>query len=52
MTEVAERYGVSRQRVHTWLLFYRQEKIAALEEHSHRVREYILPAKAAGVAGV
>ncbi len=28
VTEVAGRYGVSRQSVHTWLLRYRQEGIA------------------------
>jgi hypothetical protein len=47
VTEVAERYGVSRQSVHTWLLCYRQEEIAGLEErfpsivgqgYDHKVR--------------
>jgi transposase len=28
VAEVAERYGVSRQSVHTWLVRYRQEGIA------------------------
>jgi transposase InsO family protein len=37
VTEVAERYGVSRQSVHTWLVRYRQEGIAGLEDRSHRV---------------
>ena len=37
MTEVAERYGVSRKSVHTWLAHYRQEGIAGLEDRSHRV---------------
>ena len=37
VTEVAERYGVSRQSVHTWLLRYRQEGIAGLEDRSHQV---------------
>jgi transposase-like protein len=37
VTEVAERYGVSRQSVHTWLLRYRQEGIAGMEDRSHRV---------------
>src|SRR5260221_702495 len=30
VTEVAERYGVSRQSVHTWLARYRQEGISEL----------------------
>ncbi len=38
VTEVAERYGVSRQSVHAWLVRYRQEGIAGLEGRSHRVR--------------
>ena len=40
VTEVAERYGVSRQSVHTWLVRYRQEGIAGLEDRSHRVRHH------------
>jgi transposase InsO family protein len=40
VTEVAERYGVSRQSVHTWLLRYRQEGIAGLEDRSHRVHAH------------
>jgi len=40
VTEVAERYGVSRQSVHTWLLRYRQEGIAGLEDRSHQVHAY------------
>ena len=40
VTEVAERYGVSRQGVHTWLLRYRREGIAALEDRSHRVHNH------------
>jgi transposase len=40
VTEVAERYGVSRQSVHTWLVRYRQEGIAGLEDRSHRVRNH------------
>ena len=36
-TEVAERYGVSRQSVHTWLRRYRQEGISGLEDRSHQV---------------
>src|SRR5215469_16254093 len=37
VTEVAERYGVSRQSVQTWLRRYRQEGIAGLEDRSHRL---------------
>jgi transposase len=40
VTEVAERYGVSRQSVHTWLVRYRQEGIAGLEDRSHQVRHH------------
>jgi transposase len=40
VTEVAERYGVSRQTVHTWLVRYRQEGIAGLEDRSHRVHHH------------
>src|SRR5262252_8088910 len=36
VTEVAERYGVSRQSVHTWLVRYRQEGVAGLEDRSHQ----------------
>jgi transposase InsO family protein len=40
VTEVAERYGVSRQSVHTWLVRYRQEGIAGLEDRSHQVHNH------------
>ena len=40
VSEVAERYGVSRQSVHAWLVRYRQEGIAGLEGRSHRVRAH------------
>ncbi len=40
VTEVAERYGVSRQSVHTWLARYRQEGISGLQDRSHRVRDH------------
>jgi transposase len=40
VTEVAERYGVSRQSVHAWLLRYRQEGIAGLEDRSHQVHHH------------
>ena len=40
VTEVAERYGVSRQSVHTWLGRYQLEGITGLEDRSHRVRAH------------
>jgi transposase len=40
VTEVAERYGVSRQSVHTWLLRYRREGVIGLEDRSHRVHSH------------
>jgi transposase InsO family protein len=40
VTEVAERYGVSRQSVHTWLVRYRQEGVAGLEDRSHQVHDH------------
>lgn len=36
VTEVARRYGVSRQSVHNWLVKYRSGGLAALADHSHR----------------
>jgi len=38
VTEVAARYGVSRQSVHGWLRRYRAEGLAGLEDRSHRPR--------------
>jgi transposase InsO family protein len=38
VTEVARRYGVSRQSVHNWLVKYRAGGLAALADHSHRPR--------------
>jgi transposase InsO family protein len=38
VTEVADRYGVSRQSVHGWLRRYRAEGLAGLEDRSHRPR--------------
>jgi transposase InsO family protein len=40
VTEVAERYEVSRQSVHAWLRRYRQEGIAGLEDRSHQVHDH------------
>jgi transposase InsO family protein len=36
VTEVARRYGVSRQAVHLWLGKYHREGLAGLADHSHR----------------
>ncbi len=38
VTEVARRYGVSRQAVHLWLGKYQREGLAGLADHSHRPR--------------
>jgi transposase InsO family protein len=38
VTQVADRYGVSRQSVHGWLRRYRAEGLAGLEDRSHRPR--------------
>jgi transposase len=37
VTEVADRYGVSRQSVHAWLRRYREEGPPGLADRSHRV---------------
>ena len=37
VTEVADRYGVSRQSVHAWLGRYRDEGPPGLPDRSHRV---------------
>jgi transposase-like protein len=36
VSEVAERLGVSRQSVHTWIARYEQGGLAALADRSHR----------------
>jgi transposase InsO family protein len=38
VTEVARRYGVSRQAVHGWLGRYERGGLASLADHSHRPR--------------
>jgi hypothetical protein len=38
VTEVADRYGVSRHSVHAWLRRYRAGGLAGLEDRSHRPR--------------
>jgi len=40
VTEVAERYGVSRQSVHGWLRRYRDEGPSGLADRSHRVHAH------------
>jgi transposase InsO family protein len=40
VTEVAGRYGVSRQSVHTWLRRYRDEGPSGLAGRSHKVRHH------------
>ena len=40
MTEVAGRYGVSRQSVHAWLRHYRNEGPPGLEDRSHKVHAH------------
>ena len=40
VTEVAERYGVSRQSVHSWLVRYRDEGPPGLEDRSHQVHAH------------
>jgi transposase len=37
VTEVAERYGVSRQSVHAWLRRYRDEEPSGLADRSDKV---------------
>jgi len=38
VTEVADRYGVSRQSVHAWLRRYQADGLAGLEDRSYRPR--------------
>jgi transposase len=38
VTEVAERYGVSRQSVHAWVRRYRSDGIGALIDRTHKPR--------------
>jgi transposase InsO family protein len=40
VTDVAERYGVSRQSVHAWLVRYRDEGPPGLADRSHKVRAH------------
>jgi transposase InsO family protein len=40
VTEVAERYGVSRQSVHAWLRRYRDEGPSGLADRSHKVHAH------------
>ncbi|MFI6485129.1 IS481 family transposase [Nonomuraea sp. NPDC050663] len=47
VTDVAARYGVSRQSVHTWVRRYRDGGLAALADRSHRVRAHPMQIAAA-----
>jgi len=38
VTDVARRYGVSRQAVDLWLGKYKREGLSGLADHSHRPR--------------
>jgi transposase len=38
VTEVADRFGVSRQAVHRWLAWYEQDGLAGLVDRSSRPR--------------
>jgi len=40
VTEVADRYGVSRQSVHEWLRRYRDQGPSGLADRSHKVRAH------------
>lgn len=40
VTEVAERYGVSRQSVHAWVRRYRADGMAGLVDRSHRPKRH------------
>src|SRR5919112_1222407 len=40
VTEVAERFGVSRQAVHRWIGWYRDEGLAGVVDRSHRPRAH------------
>jgi transposase len=40
VTEVASRYGVSRQSVHGWLRRYRDEGPSGLADRSHKVHQH------------
>jgi transposase InsO family protein len=40
VTEVAERFGVSRQAVHRWIGWYRNEGLEGLADRSHRPRSH------------
>ncbi len=43
VTEVAGRYGVSRQAVHSWIGKYKRDGLAGLADHSYR--PHVQPAR-------
>ncbi|MFE3454624.1 IS481 family transposase [Nonomuraea sp. NPDC059194] len=47
VTDVAARYGVSRQSVHTWVRRYREGGLGALADRSHRVNAHPMQTSAA-----
>ncbi|MFE3455880.1 IS481 family transposase [Nonomuraea sp. NPDC059194] len=47
VTDVAARYGVSRQSVHTWVRRYREGGLGALADRSHRVKAHPMQTAAA-----
>lgn len=47
VTDVASRYGVSRQSVHTWVRRYREGGLGALADRSHRVKAHPMQTAAA-----
>jgi transposase InsO family protein len=47
VTDVADRYGVSRQSVHTWVRRYREGGLGALADRSHRVKAHPMQIPAA-----
>ena len=40
MTEIAERYGVSRQSVHAWRHRYRDEATSGSADRNHKVHQH------------
>ena len=51
VSDVARRYGVSRQAVHGWLGRYEREGLAGLADHSHRLASTARPQAAHRIRG-